>query len=221
MIRKILIEKVAGPDILRAEAKNGTRPKNERDLALLTLLYKELSHGQYAGFVSDVKLVTDSGADTESGLWNLTGEEGVPVGLFTAGKFSDGYACPALSATAAALAKNAKEVKGRLCLGEFYRLNGFDDFYEFDPPEQPGVLGSGKSLFPGTETPAGGASTTRSLPILLRRGRTRPMRSTARCAATRLRATTPVAATRSRKASARRGSTRSSANMPTPNGRRN
>ena len=160
MIRKILIEKVASPDILRASAKNGARPKNERDLALFTLLYKQLTHGQYAAFGSDLKLV-GAEANTEAGLWNLTGEEGVPVGLSTSGRFSDGYACPSLSATAAVLAKAPKDVKGRLCLGEFYRLNGFDDFYEFDAPEtgnygEPlpkGTLGSGKSLFPGTETP--------------------------------------------------------------------
>ena len=48
----------------------------------------------------------------------------------------------------------AKDVKGRLCLGEFYRLNGFDDFYEFDVNEdEKGGLGSFASLFPGKETP--------------------------------------------------------------------
>lgn len=160
MIRKILIEKVASPDILRASARNGARPKNERDLALFTLLYKQLTHGQYAAFGNDVKLV-QANANTDAGLYNLTGEEGVPVGLFTTGRFTDGYTCPSLSATAAVLAKAPKDVKGRLCLGEFYRLNGFDDFYEFDPPElgnygdplPKGTLGSGKSLFPGTQTP--------------------------------------------------------------------
>ncbi|WEK46217.1 MAG: hypothetical protein P0Y56_14540 [Candidatus Andeanibacterium colombiense] len=160
MIRKLLIEKVAGPDILRAEARSAARPKAERDLALLTLLYKQLRRGQYAAFVGDVKLVP-AGANTDAGLWNLTGGESVPVGLFTAGKFTDTYACPALGATAAALAANPKDVKGRLCLGEFYRLNGFDDFIEFeqfDPndyskPAPQGTLGSGKTLFPGSETP--------------------------------------------------------------------
>ena len=160
MIRKLLIEHVASPEILRASAKDAARPKTERELALFTLLYKQLSRGYYSAFGSDVKLVP-AGADTESGLWALTSEQGVPVGLFTAGKFSDGYACPALAVTAATLAKNARDVKGRLCLGEFYRLNGFDDFYEFDRsetddygnPVRPGLLGSSKDLFPGSETP--------------------------------------------------------------------
>ena len=159
MIRKVLIEKVASPEILRAEAKDAGRPRNERDLALFALLYKQLRRGQYAAFTVDVKLVA-ANANTDAGLWNLTGGD-VPVGLFAAGRFSDGYACPSLAVTAAALVKNPKDVKGRLCLGDFYRLNGFDDFVEFDQfdpndysqPAPAGTLGSSKTLFPGAETP--------------------------------------------------------------------
>ncbi|WP_054528943.1 hypothetical protein [Erythrobacter sp. SG61-1L] len=154
MIRKLLIERSVGPDILRGAADNAQRPVEERQLALFTLLYKQLSRGFYAGFLKDLPLVP-SGANADAGLWSLSTAETVPVGLFAAGRFSDGYACPALSQTAAALAKNAKDVKGRLCLGEFYRLNGFDDFYLGADTSEAGGLGSGKELFPGTPIPRG------------------------------------------------------------------
>ncbi len=154
MIRKLLMERVIGPDVLRREAGNAARPEAERQLALFTLLYKQLSRGFYASFVKDLALVPEA-ADTEAGLWRLEMGETIPVGLFTSGRFSDGYACPKLGQTAALLTKNPKDVKGRLCLGEFYRLNGFDDFGSYSPTADGGELGSGKELFPGTAIPRG------------------------------------------------------------------
>lgn len=151
-IRKILLERMADAAILRAEARNAARPAAERDLALLTLLYKQLSRGQYAGFLGDLALVPAK-ADTQAGLWDLAWQDAVPVGLFTAGRWSEGYACPALRETAAGLSRNPADVKGRLCLGEFYRLNGFDDFYlDLEGPAA-GELGGGKELFAGAPTP--------------------------------------------------------------------
>ena len=151
-IRRILLERTADAAILRAEARNAARPAAERDLALLTLLYKQLSRGQYAGFLGDLALVPAK-ADTHAGLWDLAWRDAVPVGLFTAGRWSEGYACPALRDTAAALSRDPADAKGRLCLGEFYRLNGFDDFYlDMDGPGE-GELGGGKSLFTGTPVP--------------------------------------------------------------------
>ncbi|HTN13872.1 MAG TPA: hypothetical protein VL094_03615 [Sphingomonadaceae bacterium] len=154
MIRKLLMERVIGPDILRREAGNQARPEAERQLALFTLLYKQLSRGFYASFARDLALVAE-GADTQAGLWRLDLGDTIPVGLFTAGRFSDAYACPRLGQTAALLAKNAKDVKGRLCLGEFYRLNGFDDFGSYASTAEDGELGSSKELFPGKPTPRG------------------------------------------------------------------
>ncbi|HZF46564.1 MAG TPA: hypothetical protein VEZ26_09515 [Sphingomonadaceae bacterium] len=148
MIRKILLARTIGPDILRREAGNAARPDAERQLALFTLLYKQLSRGFYGGFLKDLPLVP-AGADKEAGLWWLETAKTIPVGLFTAGRFSDGYACPKLEQTVALLAKNARDVKGRLCLGDFYRLNGFDDFSLYSDTEQAGFLGSGKEAFPG------------------------------------------------------------------------
>lgn len=150
MIRKILIENSAGPDILRATAKSTTRPAGERDFALFTLLYKQLSRGMYSGFLADLPLVP-RGADKESGLWDLKGSNPIPVGLFTTGAVSQHYTCPALAETVGRLARNAKDAKGLLCLGEFYRLNGFDYFGGGELEK--GALGTFASQFPGKAIP--------------------------------------------------------------------
>ena len=152
MIRKILLRFSASPEILRAQAKDGSRPQTEREMSAFTLLYKELSYGRYSAFGSDLALV-QPGATTEGGLWDITVQEQVPLALFTKGAVSQHYTCSTLKQTVATLAANPKDVKGQLCLGEFYRLNGFDDFTTFAVKPKPGNLGSGPSLFTGTETP--------------------------------------------------------------------
>lgn len=147
-IREILMQSVAGPDLLRAQSRAAERPQHERDVALFTLLQKQLSHGDYAGFLRDSALVP-AGASSEGGLWDLRQQEQVPVGLFRKAEWSDGYACPALLTTAASLARDPRDVKARLCLGEFYRLNGFDGFALDEARPGREELGGTPSLFPG------------------------------------------------------------------------
>lgn len=147
-IREILLHYVAGPALLRAQARNAARPQHERDLALFTLLYKQLTRGDYAGFLSDSTLVR-AGADTQGGLWDIRTQEQIPLGLFRAGTWSDGYACPALATSVAALARNAADTKARLCLGEFYRINGFDYLEANAIAPDADELGGSAPLFPG------------------------------------------------------------------------
>lgn len=153
-IREILMINVAGPDLLRAQARDASRPRHERDVALFTLLRKDLGHADYASFAGDVAL-GPAGATSEGDVWNVRAAAQVPVGLFRNGKTAEGYACPTLAATAAALARNPAEVKGRLCLGEFYRLNGFDVYATDITPPKPDELGGTRSLFGGQQTPRG------------------------------------------------------------------
>jgi len=148
VIREILLHNVAGPDLLRAQAKNTARPQHERDLALFTLLTKQLNRGDYAGFLGDSKLVRADG-DTQGGLWDVRTQEQIPLSLFRAGKWSDGYACPALATTAATLARNAADTRARLCLGDFYRINGFDYLEANTIAPKADELGGSAPLFPG------------------------------------------------------------------------
>jgi hypothetical protein len=149
-IRRRLLVKSAGPAILRAQAQNTARRQEERDVALFTLLHKELSRGKYADFNADLKLVR-ADANADAGLWGLAYQEQVPLGLFRKAQWSDGYPCPPLIDTAAMLARNANSVQGRLCLGDFYRLNGFDDFSleRYSYPEMEKGLGDYADEFPG------------------------------------------------------------------------
>jgi hypothetical protein len=150
MTREILLQTLASPAILRGEAGNAARPAHERDVARFTLLYKDLSHGAFADFSGDLALLP-AGANTQANLWDFSMQEDIPTGLFRAGRWADGaYPCPPLNQTAATLARAPRDARARLCLGEFYRLNGFDGFSLFRPdPHQPDRLGNGTSGFPG------------------------------------------------------------------------
>lgn len=147
-IREILLARAAGPDLLRMVTADRAAPRRQRDVALLALLQKNLATGRYADFQRDVAMVPANAAKGQ-GLWDIPSMETIPIGLFTAGRFSENYACSALRDTAAALARNPADPKAKLCLGEFWRLNGFDWFEALDPLEEPGVLGTAPGQFPG------------------------------------------------------------------------
>jgi hypothetical protein len=148
MIRRELIIHSANPEMLRMAAADTARGAYERDLATFVLLYKDLSRGNYAAFAEDRKLVR-ANADTEGYLYYLPDQQNLPTGLFTKGKWSDGYACPALDQTARALAANPQAVSARLCLGDFWRLNGFDGLEGPNGLNKPDELGGTANLFPG------------------------------------------------------------------------
>ena len=78
-----------------------------------------------------------------------------PDPSFTKGTWSDGYACPAIVETARKLARTPQDTSARLCLGDFWRLNGFDP-YSFDGSiPKADELGGAAHLFPGTATSRG------------------------------------------------------------------
>lgn len=148
MIRDILLARAAGPDLLRKVAGDKGMARRQRDVALLALLQKDLQTGRYADFGRDRAMVGPNAPTSES-LWEIGQMVEIPLGLFTTGRWSEAYPCPALADTAAALAGNAADPKARLCLAEFWRLNGFDWFDQLDPLEDPEVLGGGPGQFQG------------------------------------------------------------------------
>ncbi len=149
MIRKILLVHSAAPAVLRAAAQDGARPRIERDMALFTLLYKQLLRGDYAGFVTNRALVP-ADASTDASFWYFTEQDSVPLGLFAKGRWSSNdYPCPALVDTARKLAANAGDIGARLCVGEFLRLNNFDGFDTPDHAPPRDELGGFAADFPG------------------------------------------------------------------------
>ena len=147
-IREILLQTLASPATLRASAADAARPGHERDVARFTLLHKDLTTGAYADFARDLALVPAT-ANVDGGMWDFARQDSIPAGVFARGRWSDGFACPALVQTAATLARTPTDARARLCLGDFWRLNGFDDFALYAPGDGAMVLGKGTSQFPG------------------------------------------------------------------------
>jgi hypothetical protein len=139
-IRSTLLEQVAGPIILRQQATDPNAPQEERDIALFRLLARDLAHGRFQGFAEDIKLLPP--------LPVKTGEE-TPDDrffIFRPQASDTGYSCPDYIAIAAVLAKNPSDVKGRLCLGDFFRAHSYWLFLE---PVGKDELGGTGTLFAG------------------------------------------------------------------------
>jgi hypothetical protein len=158
IIRQLLLEHTAGPEILRQQASRAGVPRVEREVALYMLLSKELRRGFYREFLSDVRLLPADataedyygGATAFNADWNAE-QPRPPLGQFGAGGKLGDAGCPALAATATALAANPRAIRPRLCLAEFFRLNGFDEFdswYSYDSPIEGNGLASTRPLFP-------------------------------------------------------------------------
>ena len=148
VVREILLANVAGAPLLRQQARDAAAPLHEREVALFTLLFKEVTRGAPRDFVADLAMVP-AAASSDAGSLDVLGAEHPWLGVFTHGAASKDYACPSLRETATQLAGDPRGIKARLCLAEFVRLNGFDNF-ALDSPPPKDELGGTTSLFPGT-----------------------------------------------------------------------
>lgn len=156
IIRQLLLEHVAGPDLLRQQATRPDVPLTEREAALYILLAKELRNGMYRPFLGDVRLAPPGApkdswyvdaASYEPEWWTDDQPRRPPLGKFTAPEFGDS-GCPELKAVAGQLAEQPQNIRARLCLAEFFRDNGFDGFSSYESPATTRGLASTKSLFP-------------------------------------------------------------------------
>ncbi len=152
-IREILLRKLAAPDLLRRVSRDSALDRHQRDVALFNLLGGDLQHGHFADFGRDRALIP-ADADTKGSPDGFPLNETIPVGLFASGTWSDVYPCPALAATAARLATAPADATARLCLGDFWRINGFDRLggaENSEPASNDGgpALGSSASQFLG------------------------------------------------------------------------
>ena len=64
IIREMLLEHTAGPDILRRQASNPNVTQREREIALYMLLSKELRRGFYRDFLGDLRMLLNAPTDT-------------------------------------------------------------------------------------------------------------------------------------------------------------
>jgi hypothetical protein len=145
-MRGMLLMYVADAGLLRKQA-TAAKERQERQLALFTLLYKELSRGAYRDFTTDLALVP-ANASTDGSLYALQTPDPLPFGLFTKPTQLGEFGCPALKRTVADLVAAPGDAHGRLCLADFFFANGFDGYtLDNSPPKED--LGGTKSLFPG------------------------------------------------------------------------
>jgi hypothetical protein len=155
VLRQLLLEHVAGPDLLRRQAKDGRVPKQERDVATYVLLAKELRRGSYREFVEDIRLVPANPPEGEGGYWGAlyydarywTKLSPPPLSQFGPKARLGDAGCPALVATVRQLAAAPQAIRPRLCLAEYFRSNGFD-YFELDDPIPGRGLGSSRPQFP-------------------------------------------------------------------------
>jgi hypothetical protein len=154
-LREVLLNSVADAKLLRRQATDTNAAEHERETALYTLLYKEVSRGFYADFVKDIALVP-ANAPADWQYDDTTGISTPPNGVFTQTTSLGDYGCPALKDTASRLARAPRAAKPLLCLAEFMRVNGFDYYADNDIDDHsaqdqpnPDELGSTASLFPG------------------------------------------------------------------------
>ncbi|HEX6741403.1 MAG TPA: hypothetical protein VF079_06365 [Sphingomicrobium sp.] len=164
IMRELLLEHIAGPDILREQASRPGVPPVEKEIALYILLSKELRNGLFRDFANDLRLLPKDakpdednpyryyfgGATSYYPGWDAK-QERPPLDRFgPTADLGDG-GCPALTVTASQLGERPRAIRPRLCLAEYFRANGFDDFDDwngFDDPVKGGGLGSSRSLFP-------------------------------------------------------------------------
>ena len=145
IIRRILLVNSADAPLLRQQARSRIAPQEERDVALYTLLQKELKSGAYKNFLTDLELAP-AGAikpGPDSGyFYAYSDKPTVPLGVFRTTVSDAIYPCPDIKTVATLLAANANNAKGQLCLAEFARTYLESDWTKTPDKDE---LGSTKS----------------------------------------------------------------------------
>jgi hypothetical protein len=149
-IREILLRNIAGPIILRQQADDARASPRERAVARFTLLYKEATHGLYAGFLKDYPGLEAAPAG------DVAFNNGMKLDAFRWQGQGAPYACPSLKNVMEKLAAAPKNPQALLCLGEFLRRHSLDGF-ELDKQPEPDQLGGQKPIFPGASFSRGEA----------------------------------------------------------------
>jgi hypothetical protein len=146
IIRETLLTNVAHAALLRQQSRDAAVPAHEREVALFTLLYKEVTRGYYNDFLADIAKVP-SDASVEGGVTS-GGDGHLPLGVFTQTKMLGDIDCPPLRTTVEKLARNSNSPHDRMCLAEFVRANSMDsEPVDIQPAKD--QLGGTASLFPG------------------------------------------------------------------------
>ena len=157
IIRSILMRSGASAELLRHIITSKDTSRQERDIALYTLLYKDLLQGQYQNFLLDYRLLPDDAApQTFSVGMESGGKPALALFSWSGKKSADGYSCPSTLHIAKTLAKNPNDPYGLICLGDFVNANDLESGFPLSRYSAPRpsatndtVLGSAPSRFSG------------------------------------------------------------------------
>jgi hypothetical protein len=153
-VRETLLRYTASPKLLRAQAVAKNTGQREREVALYTLLYKNITRGAYKDFIADVALIPAGTRPKPED--DYTAPVYTNIAIFKWPGTREGFACPSLATLATALSGAPKDAPSLLCLAEFARNHGFDSGSSWPdlpssldrlPPKD--QLGGTTSLFPG------------------------------------------------------------------------
>jgi hypothetical protein len=150
-IRAILLRNTASANLLRSVIQSKTIPLQERNIALYTLLHKDLLQGWYKDYIKDYRLLPKDVAQYTSVPGGNSDEQpNLTIFTWSGKKSKDAYNCPSTLDIAEKLAKNPNDPDGLLCLGDFVNTNNLESEYQLSEPS-PGVavLGSSPTQFPG------------------------------------------------------------------------
>lgn len=166
-IREQLLAFVAGPDLLKQQVKQGLT-RRERDLAAYVLLYKALTRRQYRLFTENVGQLAKVTPNTSGSgpLWGpvhgsdedyydyAQDEPAIDLAQFAGTFETDFAACSGRTLPNVVEALDGRKsllgpTKALLCVTEFLRTSGYDQYWLDD--EQPGEkeLAGSESRFPG------------------------------------------------------------------------
>ncbi|KAA8998573.1 hypothetical protein FJU30_16365 [Affinibrenneria salicis] len=116
--RSAVLKTSADAQLLRQQVEQAPS-QEEQAIALHTLLSKDLSHGDYRGWLRDSAWRTRIPPliNTENASWNM---ENLQDFDWDGGDTEEGYQCPALTAVVTALSQRPGDARALNCLGEFY-----------------------------------------------------------------------------------------------------
>ena len=153
-VREQLLRYSAGSKLLRAQSVAKTANRQEREVALYTLLYKDITRGAYKDFLRDQALIPVGTRPKPED--DYTAPVYTNIAIFKWAGAKDGFVCPSLATLATALAGAPKDAPSLMCLAEFARNSGFDSGASWpDLPQSLDVLppkdelGGTPSMFPG------------------------------------------------------------------------
>ena len=138
-IREQVLDYIAGPILLLQQGAAKDVSNEERETALYRLFARDLVQGRFKGFLDDIKLLPPKPEP------DANGNAADKFEAFRWQGNSTNYVCPDLIGTVQKLVANAKDVQGRLCLGDFFRDTDVSDIGTVDKE----ALGGTGTLFAG------------------------------------------------------------------------